>query len=62
TGSYEWSPDLVNWYAGDGVDGPLSGLTVLITANPSGNTTTVTATTSEAYSSIFLRGRADQNL
>ena len=62
TGSYEWSPDLSNWYAGNGVDGPVSGLTVLITAAPSGNTATVTATASESYSSIFLRGRADQNL
>ena len=62
SGSYEWSPDLSNWYAGDGEDGPASGLTVLITATPTGNTTTVTATASVVYSTLFFRSRANQNL
>lgn len=61
TGSYEWSPDLSNWFAGDGADGPISGLTVLITANPSGSTTTVTATASGVHNLLFLRGRVVHN-
>lgn len=61
TGSYEWSPDLSDWYAGDGVEGPSNGLTVVITANSSGNKTTVTATASEVYNRLFFRSRANQN-
>ena len=59
--TYQWSPDLVNWYAGDGEDGSASGLTMLITSTHSGNTATVTAVANELSSPIFLRARATQN-
>ncbi|MFT5905041.1 MAG: hypothetical protein ACI9E1_000631, partial [Cryomorphaceae bacterium] len=61
TGTYEWSPDLVNWYTGDGVAGPLSGLTVLITASPSETTTTVTATASATLNLLFFRVKVVQD-
>ncbi|MCU0780722.1 MAG: Ig-like domain-containing protein, partial [Akkermansiaceae bacterium] len=56
TPAYRWSTDLINWYAGDNVDGPGGGLTVGIVADPVGPpTTTVTATASQAVSTLFLR-------
>lgn len=55
TGTYEWSPDLVSWYAGDGADGPDSGLKVTLIPNTAGDTTTVTATASEQVDRYFLR-------
>ncbi len=66
TGSYEWSTDMANWYAGNGIAGPPGGPTVTIVASPSQTTTTVTATTVTATSSqpmprLFLRARATQN-
>lgn len=30
TGHYEWSPNLIDWYAGDGIDGPGGGATVMM--------------------------------
>lgn len=60
-GSYEWSPDLVTWYAGDGSDGPVSGPTVNIPAVvPVGGTATVTPTASEALGRLFVRAKAVQ--
>ncbi|MFK7909392.1 MAG: Ig-like domain-containing protein, partial [Akkermansiaceae bacterium] len=44
TGYYEWSPNLTDWYDGDGVDGPLGGVKVAMVATTTGKTTTVTAT------------------
>ena len=52
---YEWSSNLVDWYACDGVDGPLSGETVSVSAYTFNTTTTVTATASEPMVRLFLR-------
>ncbi len=55
-GFYQWSPNLVDWYAGDNLDGPGGGLTVAIVANPGGApVTTVTATASQPVPRLFLR-------
>jgi alpha-tubulin suppressor-like RCC1 family protein len=54
-GFYEWSPNLLDWYAGDGVDGPSGGQTVFIAPVTAGTTTTVTATASHTMKRIFLR-------
>jgi len=44
TGSYQWSPNLTDWYAGDGLDGPEGGPTMTITADNEETITAVTAT------------------
>ena len=54
-GYYEWSPNLLDWYAGDGSEGPIGGPTVTISPNTVGATTTVTATASATLERIFLR-------
>ena len=59
-GFYQWSPNLTDWYAGDGVDGPPSGSTVAFSAETIGTTTTVTATASEALDTLFLRAGVAQ--
>ena len=53
--AYQWSPNLVDWYAGDGVAGPPGGPTVNIVPVPAGATTSVTATASEAVNRFFVR-------
>ncbi len=53
TGSYQWSPDLVNWYPHGG--GPLDGPTVSFLAETEENLTTVTATASEDMPRVFFR-------
>jgi hypothetical protein len=53
-GFYQWSPNLVDWYAGDELEGPAGGPTVTISPNTVG-TTTVTVTASEVLGSLFLR-------
>ncbi len=59
--SYEWSLDLENWYAGDGIDGPLDGPTVDIpTVVPVEGTATVTATASEPLPQLYLRAVVTQ--
>ncbi|MBK1855044.1 alpha/beta hydrolase [Verrucomicrobiaceae bacterium 5K15] len=58
---YEWSLDLVNWYSGDGVDGPIGGLTATIVPSTTGTTTTVTVTVSEEAARIFLRAGVTSN-
>jgi arylsulfatase A-like enzyme len=60
TGSYEWSPNLVDWYAGNGIEGPGGGPMVNISAVTTGTTTTVTATSSAAIQRLFLRARVAQ--
>jgi alpha-tubulin suppressor-like RCC1 family protein len=55
SGFYEWSLDLIEWFAGDGMDGPPAGPTVTITAGINGASTIVTATTSEIRGLLFLR-------
>jgi hypothetical protein len=61
TGTYEWSIDLSNWYAGNGVAGPGGGLTVNIpTVVPVNGVATVTATASQPMARIFIRLKAGQ--
>ena len=55
SGFYEWSPNLSDWYAGDGTDGPPGGITAVISTGSLGSTTTVTTTASEAAERLFLR-------
>ena len=57
SGFYEWSPNLADWYLGDGMDGPSVGPSVSIAPNPSG----ATATTSELMETLFLRLGVIQN-
>jgi hypothetical protein len=57
SGFYEWSPNLADWYLGDGMDGPSGGPSVSIAPNPSG----ATATTSELMETLFLRLGVIQN-
>ena len=62
TPAYRWSTDLIDWYAGDNVDGPGGGLTVGIAADPAGPpTTTVTATASQAVPRLFIRVETTAN-
>ncbi len=60
-GFYDWCENLVDWYAGDGVDGPPGGGTVSFSTNTVDSTSTVTATASEPMARIFLRVRVVQN-
>ena len=60
SGFYEWSPNLVDWYAGDGVEGTPGGLTVGIVPGQNGSTTTVTATPSGTEPSLFFRAGVAQ--
>ena len=57
SGIYQWSPDLVDWYAVDGIDGPPGGRTVIMIPSTAGTTTTVTVTVtaSGALERLFLR-------
>jgi hypothetical protein len=61
SGFYEWSPNLADWYHGDGVDGPPGGLTVGIVPGHNGSTTTVTATVSGTTGRLFLRAGVMRN-
>jgi uncharacterized sulfatase len=54
-GTYQWSQNLEDWYAGDGVDGPGGGPTVTISSSVSGSTATVTATASGAVNQLYVR-------
>ena len=56
---YEWSPNLLDWY-GSGI-GPAGGATVTIVPVTTGNSTTVTATASEALTQLYLRIGVMQN-
>jgi hypothetical protein len=55
SGFYQWSPNLVDWYAGDGAAGPDGGATLIITSEAIGNTTAVTAIASGPLGTVFLR-------
>jgi hypothetical protein len=57
---YEWSSNLVDWYACDGLDGPLNGQTVNASSHTVNTTTTVTATASGPTNRLFLRARVTQ--
>lgn len=53
--SYEWSSDLSEWFAADGVDGPADGLKVTCTATPAGASAAVATSTSQPVGRLFLR-------
>lgn len=57
-GFYQWSQNLAEWYAGDGVEGPAGGPVVSIVATPAGAFTIVTATPNPAIGQLFLRAGA----
>lgn len=57
---YRWSPDLVTWYAANGLDGPPGGAAVAVSPVTVGSTTTLTATTSEALPRLFLQAEVVQ--
>jgi hypothetical protein len=59
--TYQWSPNLTTWYAGDGIDGPADGTRVTMTAQTTENTSTVTAVSNRAQEKIFLRAKVSQN-
>ena len=59
-GFYEWSPNLTDWYACDGVDGPPTGQTANVSTVTSGTTVTVTVTANEPMDSLFLRASVTQ--
>jgi hypothetical protein len=52
---YQWSPNLIDWYAGDGVDGPGGGPTVTFSVETIGATTTVTGAATQEMVRLFLR-------
>jgi hypothetical protein len=54
-GFYQWSPNLVDWYAGDGVDGPPAGPTVNIASIATGSTSIVTVVPGGVIDRLFLR-------
>jgi hypothetical protein len=58
-GTYRWSTNLIDWYAGDGEDGPQDGPFLTIDAETSGTTTTVTATSSTPMGIVFVRAMAE---
>jgi hypothetical protein len=58
-GFYEWSRDLVNWYAGDGLDGPPGGPFVTFELETAGTNRTVNATSSAPIGRYFLRAKAE---
>jgi hypothetical protein len=58
---YQWSPNLVDWYTGDGVDGPAGGPTATTASHVFGTTATVTATASAAMQRFFLRVSVKQD-
>lgn len=61
SGSYQWSPDLVNWYAGDGVDALPDGPALTFDVATLGSSRTVTATSSAPWGRVFIRARAELN-
>ena len=59
-GWYEWSPDLVNWYLGDGADGPGDGSAVAVESDRAGSSADVTAVSSRPMEQLYLRLRVEQ--
>jgi len=55
SGFYEWSPNLADWYAGNGVDGPGGGSVVTFSTVNDGTSTTVTGSASESLGRWFVR-------
>jgi hypothetical protein len=58
---YNWSLDLTEWYAGDGIGGPDGGPTVSISSSTEVDITTTTATANEPLSTLFLRAGVIQD-
>lgn len=54
-GSYQWSPNLADWYAADSLDGPPGGAKVTVSVNTTGAATTVTAISSAPLPRMFVR-------
>lgn len=54
-GIYQWSPNLRDWFAGDGAEGPPGGPTVTISSDTVEGTTSVTTTASGPQEKLFLR-------
>ncbi len=54
-GYYEWSPDLMDWYRGDGLSGPGGGLTAVITSDIQNGIAVITANGSRTFDHFFLR-------
>jgi hypothetical protein len=54
--SYEWSVNLVDWYAADGIDGPVDGPRVTIpSVAPVDGVANLTATPDQALDQVFVR-------
>ena len=58
---YNWSLDLTEWYAGDGIAGPDGGPTVSISSSTEVDITTTTASANEPLSTLFLRAGVIQD-
>jgi hypothetical protein len=58
---YQWSSNLIAWYACDGADSPPTGQTVMISSSTVDTTTAVTATASEPMAGLFLRAAVIRN-
>jgi arylsulfatase A-like enzyme len=57
-GSYRWSTNLIDWYAGDGEDGPQDGPFLTIQSTTLSDITTVTLTSEAPLGRAFLRATA----
>lgn len=53
--NYQWSTNLIDWYAGDGIDSPPEGPSVTIVPQTVGAVTTATATPNGEMDHFFLR-------
>jgi len=53
--AYQWSPNLVDWFVGDGVDGPDGGATVLIESITAEQMAQIDGTPSAPMDQIFVR-------
>lgn len=54
-GFYEWSMNLVDWYACDGIDGPPTGETASASSQVDAGVATVTISPSASVSQLFVR-------
>ena len=53
--SYEWSPDLSDWFPPDGVSGPTNGTKATSLMETTDGIRTVTITTTPELGALFLR-------
>lgn len=54
-GSYHWSPNLADWYASDGLEGPGNGATLTSSSSTVQSTTTAVTLSSETFKKLFFR-------